>query len=103
MTGSQETFTQLYEYRLLLLGGYAIIDDASFPIVGDPKRAYDTYMDQLVADAKAAVDEAVRLGVATSGSYNMTSRLSASRVSAAPSGKRPMSTSKCRHSSPPTN
>jgi len=64
VTGSQETFTRLYEYRLLLLGGYAIIDNASFPIVGDPKKAYDTYLDQLVADAKAAVDEAVRLGVA---------------------------------------
>jgi dipeptidyl aminopeptidase/acylaminoacyl peptidase len=64
VSGSQETFTQLYEYKLLLLGGYAIIDNASFPIVGDPKKAYDTYLDQLVADAKAAVDEAVRLGVA---------------------------------------
>ena len=64
VTGSQETFTQLYEYRLLLLGGYAIIDDASFPIIGDPKKAYDTYLEQLVADAKAAVDEAVSLGVA---------------------------------------
>ena len=64
VTGSQETFTQLYEYRLLLLGGYAIIDDASFPIIGDPKKAYDTYMEQLVADAKAAVDKAVQLGVA---------------------------------------
>jgi dipeptidyl aminopeptidase/acylaminoacyl peptidase len=64
VTGSQETFTQLRQYRLLLLGGYAIIDNASFPIIGDPKKAYDTYLDQLVADAKAAVDEAVRLGVA---------------------------------------
>jgi dipeptidyl aminopeptidase/acylaminoacyl peptidase len=64
VTGSQETFTQLRQYRLLLLAGYAIIDNASFPIVGDPKKAYDTYLDQLVADAKAAVDEAVRLGVA---------------------------------------
>ena len=64
VTGSQETFTQLYEYRLLLLAGYAIIDNASFPVIGDPKKAYDTYLDQLVADAKAAVDEAVRLGVA---------------------------------------
>jgi dipeptidyl aminopeptidase/acylaminoacyl peptidase len=64
VVGSQETFTRLYEYRLLLLGGYAIIDNASFPIVGDPKKAYDTYLEQLVADAKAAVDEAVRLGVA---------------------------------------
>jgi dipeptidyl aminopeptidase/acylaminoacyl peptidase len=64
VTGSQERFTQLYQYQLLLLAGYAIIDDASFPIVGDPKKAYDTYTEQLVADAKAAVDEAVRLGVA---------------------------------------
>jgi dipeptidyl aminopeptidase/acylaminoacyl peptidase len=64
VTGSQETFTQLRQYRLLLLAGYAIIDNAAFPIVGDPKKAYDTYLEQLVADAKAAVDEAVRLGVA---------------------------------------
>ena len=64
VTGSQATFTRLRQYRLLLLAGYAIIDNASFPIVGDPKKAYDTYMEQLVADAKAAVDEAVRLGVA---------------------------------------
>ena len=64
VSGSQETFTRLRQYRLLLLAGYAIIDNASFPIVGDPKKAYDTYLDQLVADAKGAVDEAVRLGVA---------------------------------------
>ena len=64
VVGSQETFTRLRQYRLLLLAGYAIIDNASFPIVGDPKKAYDTYLEQLVADAKAAVDEAVRLGVA---------------------------------------
>lgn len=64
VTGSQETFTRLRNYRLLLLAGYAIIDNAAFPIIGDPKKAYDKYMDQLVGDAKAAVDEAVRLGVA---------------------------------------
>lgn len=64
ISGSQYTFTRLGNYRLMLLAGYAIIDDASFPIVGDPKKAYDTYTDQLVADAKAAVDKAVELGVA---------------------------------------
>jgi dipeptidyl aminopeptidase/acylaminoacyl peptidase len=64
VTGSQQTFTRLRQYRLLLLAGYAIIDDASFPIVGDPKKAYDSYLEQLLADAKAAVDEAVSLGVA---------------------------------------
>ena len=64
VTGSQATFTRLRQYQLLLLAGYAIIDRASFPVVGDPKKAYDTYLEQLVSDAKAAVDEAVRLGVA---------------------------------------
>ena len=64
VTGSQATFTRLRLHRLLLLAGYALIDSASFPVIGNPKKAYDTYMEQLVADAKAAVDEAVRLGVA---------------------------------------
>jgi dipeptidyl aminopeptidase/acylaminoacyl peptidase len=64
VTGSQYRFTKLQEYQLLLLAGYAIIDRAAFPVVGDPKKAYDNYMDQLVNDAKAAVNEAVRLGVA---------------------------------------
>ncbi|HJW73136.1 MAG TPA: prolyl oligopeptidase family serine peptidase [Geothrix sp.] len=64
ISGSQATFTRLRNYRMLLLAGYALIDNAAFPVVGDPKKAYDTYLEQLVADAKAAVDEAVRLGVA---------------------------------------
>jgi dipeptidyl aminopeptidase/acylaminoacyl peptidase len=63
VTGSEQTFTRLRDYRLLLLSGYAIIDRAAFPIVGDPKNAYDTYLEQLVDDAKAAVDKAVETGV----------------------------------------
>ncbi len=63
VSGSQNTFTRLPYYRLMLLAGYAIIDNASFPIVGDPKTAYDTYLEQLTADAQAAVDKAVDMGV----------------------------------------
>jgi dipeptidyl aminopeptidase/acylaminoacyl peptidase len=63
VTGSEQTFTRLVSDRFLLLEGYALIDSASFPIVGDPKKAYDTYLDQLVADAKAAVDKAAEIGV----------------------------------------
>ncbi len=63
VTGSEQTFTQLSHHQLLLLAGYAIIDDASFPIVGDPKKAYDHYLEQLVDDASAAVAKAVELGV----------------------------------------
>jgi dipeptidyl aminopeptidase/acylaminoacyl peptidase len=64
VTGSQNYFTRLRQHELMLLAGYAIIEDASFPIVGDPKKAYDTYLEQLTADAKAAVDQAVAMGVA---------------------------------------
>ena len=63
VSGSEQTFTRLANYRLLLMAGYAIIDNAAFPIVGDPKNAYDTYLEQLVANAQAAVDKAVALGV----------------------------------------
>jgi len=63
VSGSEQYFTRLRDYRLLLLSGYAIIDNAAFPIVGDPKKAYDTYLEQLVDDARAAVDKAVSLGM----------------------------------------
>ncbi|CAN5562123.1 S9 family peptidase [soil metagenome] len=60
---SDQVFDRISDYRLLLLSGYAIIDNAAFPIVGDPKKAYDTYLEQLEMDAQAAVDKAVSLGV----------------------------------------
>ncbi|OAA74043.1 peptidase S9 prolyl oligopeptidase [Cordyceps fumosorosea ARSEF 2679] len=64
VTGSQARFTRLRKHQFLLLAGYAILENAAFPIVGDPKKAYDTYLEQLVANAKAAVDKAVEIGVA---------------------------------------
>ena len=63
VSGSEREFMRIGNYRLLLLSGYAIIDNAAFPIVGDPKRAYDTYLEQLAEDARAAVDAAVGTGV----------------------------------------
>ena len=63
VSGSDQTFARISNYRLLLLAGYAIIDNAAFPIVGDPTKAYDTYLEQLTDDAQAAVDKAVELGV----------------------------------------
>ena len=63
ISGSEQRFDVLRSYRLLLLAGYAIIDNAAFPIVGDPRTAYDTYTEQLVANAEAAIDKAVELGV----------------------------------------
>ena len=64
VTGAEERgFTRLSYWELLALAGYAIIDNAAFPIVGDPKNAYDTYIPQLVDDAQAAIDAAVATGV----------------------------------------
>jgi len=46
-----------------LLMGYAILDDASLPVVGDAETFNNTYLDQLVSGAKAAIDKAAELGV----------------------------------------
>lgn len=44
--------------------GYAVLENASIPIIGEgDKEPNDTYVEQLVASAKAAIDEGVRLGV----------------------------------------
>lgn len=47
----------------MALAGYAVLDNAAIPIVGDPQTVNDTYVEQLTAGAKAAIDEAVALGV----------------------------------------
>jgi dipeptidyl aminopeptidase/acylaminoacyl peptidase len=72
ISGSEREFMRIANYRLLLLSGYAIIDNAAFPIVGDPKQAYDTYLEQLVEDARAAVDTAVGTGVVDRGRIGVT-------------------------------
>jgi dipeptidyl aminopeptidase/acylaminoacyl peptidase len=52
-------------HLFLLTQGYAIFDGFSAPIIGaDGAEPNDTYVDQLVADASAAVDAVVAMGVA---------------------------------------
>jgi dipeptidyl aminopeptidase/acylaminoacyl peptidase len=52
-------------HLFLLTQGYGVLDDPSMPIVGEGSaEPNDTYIDQLVAGAQAAVDEVVRRGVA---------------------------------------
>ncbi len=44
--------------------GYAVVDNASMPVVGEGEdEPNDTFRDQLVANARAAIDEGVRRGV----------------------------------------
>ncbi len=66
VTGSPQRFTSVSgaSHLLLLTQGYAILDDPSMPIVGPGETANDTYIEQLVASAKAAVDKVVAMGVA---------------------------------------
>lgn len=51
----------------LVLAGYALLDNASMPIVGPVQTANDTFVEQLVANAKAAIDACVAEGVAEPG------------------------------------
>lgn len=65
VTSSPHTFT-LPSYGspvFWVTRGYAILDGASFPIIGEgDKEPNDTFIEQLVANAKAAIDAVEELG-----------------------------------------
>jgi dipeptidyl aminopeptidase/acylaminoacyl peptidase len=65
ITGSTERFTTFtgFSHLFLTLAGYAVLDGATMPVVGDPKLVNDTYIDQIVSSAKAAIDKAAEMGV----------------------------------------
>lgn len=47
----------------LALAGYAVLEEAAMPVVGPTASAYDTFLEQIIANAKAAIEKAVELGV----------------------------------------
>jgi dipeptidyl aminopeptidase/acylaminoacyl peptidase len=63
--GSAQRFMRLYgaSHLYFLLQGYAVLDRTAMPMIGDPETTYDTFVEQLVADAEAAVNKAVEMGV----------------------------------------
>lgn len=66
ISGSPYTFTRVSPASALVYvtQGYAILMDAAFPIVGgSEKEPNDTFIEQLVADAEAAINKAVAMGV----------------------------------------
>ncbi len=63
VSGSAKRFTQLKGHLLLVLGGYAVLENAAMPIIGDPETVNNTYLQQIVMDAKAAIDKGVEMGV----------------------------------------
>ena len=66
VSGSPYTFTRISASSVLVYvtQGYAVLNDASFPIIGlDGKEPNDTFVEQLVANAEAAINKAVEMGV----------------------------------------
>jgi len=63
--GSPHRFTFLRGASQLFFvtQGYAVLDNAQMPVIGDPKTVNDTFVDQIVANAKAAIDILDALGV----------------------------------------
>lgn len=43
--------------------GYAVLDGAQMPVIGDPKTMNDTFVEQIVSNAKAAIDALDKMGV----------------------------------------
>jgi dipeptidyl aminopeptidase/acylaminoacyl peptidase len=66
VSGSPNSFTTIRggSHMFLLLSGYAIFDNPTMPIIGPGETANDTYVEQLVASAQAAIDKVVEMGVA---------------------------------------
>ncbi len=70
VTDSPYRFVRIgwYSPLLFLVRGYAVLDNPSMPIVGEgDTEPNDTYVEQLVGSAEAAVEEVVRRGVAEPG------------------------------------
>jgi dipeptidyl aminopeptidase/acylaminoacyl peptidase len=66
VVGSPNRFTTVTgaSHLLLLSQGYAVFDGPTMPIVGKGETANDSYVEQLVTSAQAAVDKAVDMGIA---------------------------------------
>lgn len=66
VSGSPYTFTRLGSSSIIMMvtQGYAVLNNASFPIVGEgDEEPNDTFVQQLVDNASAAIDKLVEMGV----------------------------------------
>ena len=66
VSANPSEFTRItgLSHLTLLTQGYAIMDDATMPVIGDPETMNDTFIEQIVGAAKAAIDKAIEMGVA---------------------------------------
>ncbi len=66
VSGSPHRFTRVYwgSPILWVMRGYAVLDDPGMPIIGEgDKEPNDSFREQLVANAEAAIDKLVEMGV----------------------------------------
>lgn len=65
VSGSEQTFNRFSgpSHLFFVLDGYAVLHNTTMPVLGDPDTAYDTFVEQLVSSAEAALDKAVEMGV----------------------------------------
>ena len=63
--GSPNRFTEFTGLSSLwfLLDGYVVLDGPTMPVIGPPRTANDTYVEQIVSSAKAAIDKAADMGI----------------------------------------
>jgi dipeptidyl aminopeptidase/acylaminoacyl peptidase len=64
--GSSKTYTRPLAPSPIYfaLHGYAVLNDATMPVVGDPETVNNTYLEQISDAARAAVDKLDAMGVA---------------------------------------
>lgn len=65
VSGSTNRFTNIggTSHLFFLLNGYAVLDNATMPVVGKPETVNDTFIQQIVDSARAAIDKGVEMGV----------------------------------------
>jgi dipeptidyl aminopeptidase/acylaminoacyl peptidase len=57
------TFYRGTSQLFYVVAGYALLDNATMPVIGDAKTMNDTFVKQIVANAKAAIDKLDQMGV----------------------------------------
>ncbi len=57
------TFYRGYSQLFFVTQGYALLDGAQMPVIGDPKTMNDTFVDQIVSNLKAAIDKLDSMGI----------------------------------------
>jgi dipeptidyl aminopeptidase/acylaminoacyl peptidase len=67
--GSSQTYTRLNGATPIFfaLHGYAVLNDATMPVVGDPETVNNTYIEQITDSARAAIEKLDSLGVVDRG------------------------------------